>query len=148
MALVTRKETFLFICVSCGVLPLALLLCYFLNINFFEGTIIEEWWNLVMIDLSDKRTNNWPLITNLVPLFAFVFLWLGFVTAWGPKMMESRKPLKMTKLLIAYNAIQVVISVYITWQALYHGYIKGVYSLRCEPVDPTRSPSAMRVDII
>ena len=116
------------------------------RLNIFEGTIIAKWWHLVFIELADPRTNNWPLIRNPIPCLSIVLLWLGFVLSWGPKMMKNRAPFKMTKLLIAYNAIQVVISLFITWQALYHGYIKGVYSLRCEPVDPTRSPSAMRVN--
>lgn len=117
------------------------------RINIFEGTIVEKWWQLVFVELADRRTNNWPLIRNPIPALAIIFLWLGFVTIWGPKLMANRAPFKMTKLLVVYNAVQVVISVIITWQALYHGYIKGVYSLTCEPVDPTRSPSAMRVSL-
>lgn len=117
------------------------------RINIFEGTIIGKWWQLMFVDLADPRTNNWPLIHNPIPGLAIILLWLSFVKVWGPKFMANRKPFKMTKLLVVYNAIQVVVSVIITWQALYHGYIKGVYSLTCEPVDPTRSPSAMRVSL-
>uniref|UniRef100_A0A336MEX6 Elongation of very long chain fatty acids protein n=2 Tax=Culicoides sonorensis TaxID=179676 RepID=A0A336MEX6_CULSO len=58
--------------------------------------------------------------------------------------MAKREPFKMTKLLVAYNAIQVVISAIITWQALYHGYLTGTYSLTCEAIDRTRNPAAMR----
>lgn len=52
----------------------------------------------------------------------------------GPKLMENRKPFQLRGVLIVYNAIQVVFSSWIFYEACISGWLTG-YSLRCEPVD-------------
>lgn len=61
--------------------------------------------------------------------------------------MEDRKPFELRKVLIVYNAIQVVFSSWLFYEACVSGWVSG-YSLRCEPVDYTNSPKAIRVRIL
>lgn len=120
------------------------ILSYF---NIFEETKIGQWWNHIFVELADPRTNDWPLMRNPLHGLLIISAYLYFVTTWGPKFMANRKPFKMTKLLIVYNAIQVFVSCVLTYEAVTHAYFFGNYSLRCEPVDTSRSPTAMRVSV-
>lgn len=60
--------------------------------------------------------------------------------------MEDRKPFQLREVLIVYNAIQVVFSSWLFYEAASTGWFNG-YSYRCQPVDYSRSPLAMRVRI-
>jgi elongation of very long chain fatty acids protein 7 len=60
--------------------------------------------------------------------------------------MENRKPFKLRKLLIVYNFAQVLFSLYLFYEAAAAGWFSG-YSLRCQPVDYSNDPKALRVNI-
>lgn len=68
---------------------------------------------IVKIFVADYRTNDWPLITSPVPGLTILGAYLYFVLSWGPKYMANRKPYKLERLLIVYNLLQVLVSVYI-----------------------------------
>jgi elongation of very long chain fatty acids protein 7 len=61
--------------------------------------------------------------------------------------MENRKPFKLRNLLIVYNFAQVLFSLFLFYEASISGWLTG-YSLRCESVDYSNSPKALRVNII
>ncbi|KAJ6646674.1 Elongation of very long chain fatty acids protein, partial [Pseudolycoriella hygida] len=54
-----------------------------------------DYYNYLLIDLADYRTNDWPLITSPVPLVTLLIAYLYFVLSWGPKYMANRKPFKL-----------------------------------------------------
>ncbi|XP_063705875.1 very long chain fatty acid elongase AAEL008004-like [Culicoides brevitarsis] len=114
------------------------------RLNIFEGTKVERWWNHIFVELADPRTNDWFLMRNPIHGLLIIAAYLYFVTSWGPKFMANRKPFKMQKLLIVYNAIQVVVSCILVYEAVTGAYFFGKYSFKCEPVDRSRSPEAMR----
>ena len=58
--------------------------------------------------------------------------------------MENRKPFQLRGILIVYNFIQVLFSTWLFYEAYATGWFNG-YSFRCQPVDYSRSPLAMRV---
>lgn len=58
--------------------------------------------------------------------------------------MENRKPFQIRKILIAYNFIQVIFSMYLCYEAMFAGWFTG-YSYTCEPVDYSQNPRALRV---
>ncbi|XP_022128975.2 elongation of very long chain fatty acids protein-like isoform X2 [Pieris rapae] len=60
---------------------------------------------------------------------------------WGPKCMEKRKPFNLERILIAYNALQVILCSYV--------FVTGVqiwsnYKLICEPTDFSNSESGLK----
>lgn len=114
--------------------------------KMFEKTKLGRWSRYVFVELADPRTNHWPLIRSPLPVLIIVILWIYFVLSWGPKFMANRKPFKIQKLMIVYNAIQVVISLALVYPGL-SCYVLGTYSLTCEPIDNSRSPVAMRVSL-
>lgn len=58
--------------------------------------------------------------------------------------MENRKPFQLRAVLIVYNFIQVIFSSWLFYEACVSGWMTG-YSLRCQPVDYSSSPKALRV---
>lgn len=67
-----------------------------------------------------------------------------FSRVLGPKLMENRKPFQLRKVLIVYNLFQTLFSFWIFYEYMASGW--GVnYSLRCQPVDYSTSPLAMRM---
>lgn len=61
--------------------------------------------------------------------------------------MKDKKPYSLRTTLLVYNLIQVLLSIYLVYEALDAGWMNG-YSFTCQPVDYTESPSAMRVGLI
>ncbi|KAK9871696.1 hypothetical protein WA026_014147 [Henosepilachna vigintioctopunctata] len=108
--------------------------------NYIEN--IGFIYNQLFNDLADPRTNNWFMVRNPFPVFSIAIAYNFFVLGLGPKYMSRRKPFDLRKILILYNALQVLLSMYI----FHDGFIAYLYrySLRCEPVDTTWSEEAMR----
>lgn len=94
-------------------------------------------------------------------------MWNYPLQVLGPKLMENRKPFELRKILIVYNAAQVLFSMWLFYevsakirypqlsntiktllnlQSCIGGWLNG-YNLRCEPVDYSYSPKAIRVSI-
>ena len=58
--------------------------------------------------------------------------------------MENRKPFKLRKFIIFYNFLQVLFSAYLFYEVAFAGWFSH-YNWRCQPVDRTRSESALRM---
>lgn len=62
---------------------------------------------------KDPRTKPWLLAGSPGPLFTILVTYLYFCLYAGPRYMKNRKPFELKNTLIIYNAIQVVLSVYL-----------------------------------
>ncbi|XP_072940549.1 very long chain fatty acid elongase 7-like [Epargyreus clarus] len=105
-------------------------------------TIINKYWMLAE-RVSDPRVQGWFLFDTPLPTLAMVVVYLAFVMA-GPLWMANRKPFKIKNILVAYNAFQVLLSLYMFYEHLMSGWW-GDYSLSCQPVDYTDSEKARRM---
>lgn len=74
------------------------------------------------------------LLSNPFKPLIVIGAYLYFVLEMGPKLMKSRNPMKLDKIIKCYNLLQVMICSYITVKAYYHSFGQG-YSIICEPVD-------------
>jgi hypothetical protein len=63
--------------------------------------------------VADPRTKDWMLMSNPVPLLTILITYLYFSTSAGPRWMKDRKPFDLKYTLIAYNALQVILSVWL-----------------------------------
>ncbi|XP_072108677.1 elongation of very long chain fatty acids protein 7a isoform X2 [Mobula birostris] len=63
---------------------------------------------------------------------------------FGPKFMENRKPLNLKQVMIVYNFSMVIFSKYMCYEFLMSGWATG-YTFRCDIVDYSRSPQALRM---
>ncbi|KAI5754139.1 elongation of very long chain fatty acids protein AAEL008004-like [Diaphorina citri] len=104
---------------------------------------VTKYYDFLFIELGDKRTNHWPLLGSPIPGLTIIGLYLYFILSYGPRFMANRKPLNLRYVLIVYNFFQVGISVWLVWEAMDAAWTH--YSWKCEPVDFSNSPSAMRI---
>lgn len=93
---------------------------------------------------QDPRTKDWFLSGSILPLFTILVTYLYFCLYAGPRFMKDRKPFELRNTLIVYNAANVLLSVYLVYEALEAGWRK-YYSFTCEPVDYSNNPLAVRM---
>ncbi|CAH0554790.1 unnamed protein product [Brassicogethes aeneus] len=103
----------------------------------------SSYWDYLFTELADHRTSNWFLLKDPVPGLTILVTYLFFVLKWGPAYMKDRKPFDLRKVLIAYNFVQVICSSWLLYEALDGAWLH--YSWKCQPVDFSETPEAMRV---
>lgn len=106
-------------------------------------TLMNKYWMLAE-RVSDPRVEGWYLFETPLPTVAMVLVYLSFVMVIGPQTMANRKPLKLTRTLVAYNAFQVLLSTYMFYEHLMSGWWRD-YSLSCQPVDYSDNETAQRM---
>lgn len=104
---------------------------------------IDEYTSLVD-RISDPRVEDWPLMDSPFPTLIMVGIYLYFVVFLGPRIMENRKPFKLNNILIVYNAAQTLFSFIMFTEHLMSGWLLD-YSYKCQPVDYSHNPTAMRM---
>lgn len=93
---------------------------------------------------ADPRVEDWFLMSSPLPQTIILGIYVYFVTSLGPKLMENRKPFELKKVMITYNFFIVLFSVYMCYEFVMSGWGTG-YSFRCDIVDYSQSPRAMRM---
>ncbi|XP_026734661.1 elongation of very long chain fatty acids protein AAEL008004-like [Trichoplusia ni] len=85
-------------------------------------------------DIADPRTQDWSLIRTPWPGLAIMCFYLALVHKWLPAYMSTRPAYNLRTTIAAYNAIQIVGCVYITYKSLSLGWLNH-YSLVCQGPD-------------
>ncbi|XP_011135698.1 elongation of very long chain fatty acids protein AAEL008004 isoform X3 [Harpegnathos saltator] len=93
---------------------------------------------------ADTRTTNWLLMSSPFPTLFICLTYVFVVKVLGPKLMENRKPFQLRNSLIVYNFFQVIFSTWLFYECLMGGWWDQ-YSFRCQPVDYSNSPTAIRM---
>ncbi|XP_067008076.1 very long chain fatty acid elongase 7 [Anabrus simplex] len=106
-------------------------------------TMVDNFANFIE-DKSDPRTRHWFMVENPLMLVMLLVLYLYFCTTAGPKFMKDRKPFELKNVLLAYNVFQVVFSCYLVWEGLHGGWMH-YYNFRCQSVDYSDNPIALRM---
>ncbi|XP_061585322.1 elongation of very long chain fatty acids protein 7a [Cololabis saira] len=96
------------------------------------------------IQNADSRTENWLLMSSPLPQAIIIAVYIYFVTSLGPRIMENRKGFDLKGILIVYNFGVVALSLYMCYEFVMSGWGTG-YSFRCDLVDYSDSPQAMRM---
>ncbi|CAB0035562.1 unnamed protein product [Trichogramma brassicae] len=104
----------------------------------------EKRWNKFINIIVDKMDYDWPLMDSPIPTFLIVVSYLYSVTILGPRLMANRKPFQLRNTLVAYNAFQVIFSLGMLYEHLMSGWLLD-YSYKCQPVDYSHDPSALRM---
>ncbi|XP_040570422.1 LOW QUALITY PROTEIN: very long chain fatty acid elongase 7 [Lepeophtheirus salmonis] len=92
----------------------------------------------------DTRVDGWFLMSSPIPTLLICTIYVYIVKVAGPKFMEKREPFQIRGFLILYNLAQVIFSTYIFIEILLAGWLFE-YSFRCQPVDYSNNPSAVRM---
>lgn len=61
----------------------------------------------------DSKSDNLPLVNSPLIIFGIMAGYLYLVLSVGPRFMKNRKPFQIKKILIAYNAFQIVANVFV-----------------------------------
>lgn len=95
-------------------------------------------------ELADKRTNSWFLMEDPFPTCIILAFWMYFVLIFGPTWMKDKQPFNLRTILIIYNFLQIIASVYV--------FVRGGQlcwfancSWKCEPVDFSTNHTALEV---
>ncbi|KAJ9590186.1 hypothetical protein L9F63_016675 [Diploptera punctata] len=105
-------------------------------------SVIDGYHDL-MDNKSDPRVNDWLLMSSPFPTMAICLSYAYFVKVIGPKIMENRKPMDLRNVLIFYNLVQVIFSAWLFYESMVAGWLH--YNYRCQPVDYSYSPRALRM---
>nr|XP_024214935.1 elongation of very long chain fatty acids protein AAEL008004 isoform X2 [Halyomorpha halys] len=106
--------------------------------------LVTDWYEDLMQNKSDPRTADWPMMSSPWPTLAVCLCYAYFSRVAGPAIMANRKPFKLRNLLVVYNLAQTLFSAWIFYEYLMSGWW-GEYSFRCQPVDYSYSPVALRM---
>ncbi|XP_015185206.1 PREDICTED: elongation of very long chain fatty acids protein 7-like [Polistes dominula] len=111
--------------------------------NIYDNSFVRI-WHFLFYELSDPRTRDWFMISSPVPGLSILIGYHYFIRSWGPKYMEHRKPFQIKNILVIYNFMQVLLSIWMFWEALDGAWLRN-YSFKCEPVDFSNKPEALRI---
>eukprot|EP00096_Caligus_rogercresseyi_P013100 TRINITY_DN5756_c1_g1_i1.p1 TRINITY_DN5756_c1_g1~~TRINITY_DN5756_c1_g1_i1.p1 ORF type:complete len:288 (+),score=60.33 TRINITY_DN5756_c1_g1_i1:336-1199(+) len=92
----------------------------------------------------DTRVDGWFLMDSPLPTLVLCALYIYIVKVAGPRFMEKREPYQIRGFLIIYNLAQVIFSTYLFIEILLAGWLFE-YSFKCQPVDYSNNPSAVRM---
>ncbi|KAJ8891381.1 hypothetical protein PR048_010897 [Dryococelus australis] len=99
---------------------------------------------MVWCGFADPRVKDWLLMSSPFPTLAICLSYVYVVKVLGPRFMDNRKSFDLKNVLIVYNLAQVVFSAWLFYECLTSGWLSH-YSYRCQPVDYSTSPMAMKV---
>lgn len=83
------------------------------------------------------------MVRSPVPVIAVFISYISLVI-YGPRVMAKRQAFSIKHILLLYNAFQVCLSGYMFYELFISAYLAG-YDLRCQPVDTSTDPLALRV---
>lgn len=75
-------------------------------------------WQFIQISFAcdqsiDTRLVGYTLTGSPIPIIALVFVYVYYVTKWGPKWMESRPAYDLQGFIKIYNLIQIFTNLFI-----------------------------------
>lgn len=108
-----------------------------------DGVVHAQEFYAWALTQSDKRVENWLLMSTYTPTLLLTALYLLIV--WiAPKYMQSREPIKFKYTLFVYNAVLVIINFHICFE-LFTATWKRNYSYSCQTVDYSDDPDETRI---
>lgn len=111
--------------------------------EYLVTTVVNSYHDL-MDNKSDPRVNDWPLMSSPLPTLAICLSYAYTVKVIGPKFMENRKPFNLKYPIMIYNLAQVIFSTWLFYESGVCGWLNH-YSYRCQPVDYSNDPLAVRM---
>uniref|UniRef100_A0A8C6V2S3 Elongation of very long chain fatty acids protein n=1 Tax=Neogobius melanostomus TaxID=47308 RepID=A0A8C6V2S3_9GOBI len=118
---------------------------YFFMYNLLKLCLLP---NVICVYFVDPRTKDWLLMPSPFPQALIILAYILFVTLVGPRLMKNRKAFDLKNVLIVYNFAVVGLSLYICYEVglsyVMSGWGTG-YSFRCDLVDFSDSPQAIRM---
>lgn len=96
-----------------------------------------------MFLLLDPLVDSWLFMQSPAPVIGILVLYLYFVLKLGPQLMKDRAALNLQKVLIVYNAYQVIFSIWLCRQAFHVDNVFTVLFKQCSNVQSNRVHAAL-----
>ncbi|XP_016983126.1 elongation of very long chain fatty acids protein 7 [Drosophila rhopaloa] len=81
----------------------------------------------------DETVDSWFLMSSPAPVFAVVLVYLAFVLKIGPEYMKNRKPMDLKRIMVFYNAFQVLYSIWMCRTSIQESNVMAsIFSKKCE----------------
>ncbi|CAG0892981.1 unnamed protein product [Cyprideis torosa] len=109
--------------------------------GYYETTVTEV--NRLCKDYGDKRVANWFMMGSPWPTVTACLTYTLIMKFVGPKLMENRPAYDLKKFMILYNIFQIFFNLYILLLGVDHWMFH--YSYRCQPIDYSMNPAALRM---
>lgn len=93
---------------------------------------------------ADPRVLDYPMMTTPIPSFIICSLYVFISVYAGPRYMKNRPAYSCKPAMVIYNFFMVFLSGFIFYELGMSGWWVG-YSLGCQPVDYSNSPTALRM---
>ncbi|XP_033360024.1 elongation of very long chain fatty acids protein AAEL008004-like [Bombus vosnesenskii] len=100
-------------------------------------------YNEILEANKEIMVDSWPMMSSPGPMLCIVGTYLAFVLKVGPKMMEKRPAFQLKNVLILYNAIQVLFSIWLTHKAFEPGVASLMLSPKCN--NANRPPTDLEI---
>ncbi|XP_031826847.1 elongation of very long chain fatty acid james bond protein [Nomia melanderi] len=98
-------------------------------------------YNEIEESSKDASVASWPLMGSPGPVLCIVGVYLMFVLKVGPKMMEKRPAYQLNSTLIAYNAFQVLFSLWLLLKLVDMNIIRAIVSPKCDVDSKSTDPA-------
>lgn len=121
--------------------------------KYIEQDEMEPIWQILKevvlapFEQGDARVQDWPLMSSPLPTVGLCVLYVFLVKWIGPSLMQSRTPCNVRRLMMAYNLIMVLLSLYLFVRMGQLGWF-GHYNYKCQPVDYSNSYRALEVSCV
>ncbi|XP_057667160.1 elongation of very long chain fatty acids protein AAEL008004-like [Diorhabda carinulata] len=96
-----------------------------------ENITIFDDFHYAVNKYGDPRIKDWYLMSNPIPTVALTMAFLITVTVLLPGFMKNRKPYQFKKLLIVYNGLQVLFSIWLFYGFAVGGWMFPYYNGKC-----------------
>ena len=89
---------------------------YNTNISSLWTSLLQN-YIYVMVDLGDKRVDDWLLMYSVWPTVGACMVYFYIMKVAGPRFMKNREPYNIQNIMIAYNFAQTLLSAWIFQKA-------------------------------
>lgn len=93
---------------------------------------------------ADPRSKDWLLVSSPWPLLAIIILYL-LLLRFGPKFMANRKPFDLKGVMVVYNLLVVVLSVYMFKELVITVWLNPKFNHFCALVDSSDDELSLRL---
>ncbi|XP_065079078.1 very long chain fatty acid elongase 4-like [Ochlerotatus camptorhynchus] len=106
---------------------------------------LYDFFTFLFKEYNDPRVEHFPLLGSPWPVVLIIVLYLKFVNNWGQKMMANREPFCLKTVMNVYNAVQILLNLYIGVKGFANSYFSDDYDWLCEPISQKVTPSRRRL---
>ncbi|XP_075155760.1 very long chain fatty acid elongase 7-like [Haematobia irritans] len=93
----------------------------------------------------DERVTTNPILGSPWVMVGGIILYLLTVKVWGPRFMANRKPYKVERIMMAYNIVQILLNLFIFYEAIRYSYWRSDFSLTCRHAPDDMSPENLKL---